>query len=381
MSYIIFFSSLVGVVHFFYVYGLMQPKDKEHNTHQIWYLIARHLEGSLSNEESNRFRNWLNQNEENRRILRFAEQILENAALPIQTFMENDLDPEDDWKMLMQKIDAKREIEKNKRVAAYRKIRQRQIYFSNFLKIAALFLVAAMSVLITLHYAPSTDSSDFEPVYRVVSTNAGEKANIDLGDGTKVFLNSESRIDIPEVFLNSQRYVRIEGNAYFSVVKDEKRPFIIETEHAIIRVTGTEFDLRSYPDENEVRVAVKNGSILMNHILSVDEEIFVDGGKIGRLNIDNGILEVEIIENMDVYSGWLEGRLIFRDMIMERVFTQLKRWYNVEIKYELSDISLLENEFTAELRMRTIDDVFNVIAMAMDFQYIKNEFDQIIIKN
>ncbi|TVP98277.1 MAG: FecR family protein [Balneolaceae bacterium] len=371
----------MGVVHFFYVYDLMQPQDKEQNTHQIWYLIARHLEGTLSHRESKRFRDWLNRNKENRRILRFAEQIWENAALPIETLMGNDIDPEDDWKILMQKIDAKREFEKNKRVAAYRKIRQRQIYFSNFLKIAALFLVAAMSVLITLHYAPSTDSADFEPVYRVVSTNAGEKANIDLGDGTKVFLNSESRIDIPEVFLNSQRYVRIEGNAYFSVVKDEKRPFIIETEHAIIRVIGTEFDLRSYPDENEVRVAVKNGSISMNHILSVDEEIYIDGGKLGRLNIDNGMLEVEIIENMDIYSGWLEGRLIFRDMILESVFTQLKRWYNVEIIYELSDISLLENEFTAELRMRTIDDVFNVIAMAMDFQYIKNEFDQIIIKN
>lgn len=368
-------------MHFFFVCSLMKPEDKIHSTHEIWYLIARYLEGTLSNEESVRFRDWLNRNEENRRMLRFAEQIWENAAIPIPTMLENDFAPEDDWKILMHKIDAKKEAEKNKRVAAFRKIRQRQIYFSNFIKIAALFLVAAMSVLITLHYAPSSDASDYEPVYRVVSTNAGEKASIDLGDGTKVFLNSESRIDIPEVFLNSQRYVRLQGNAYFTVMKDEQRPFLIETEHAMIRVIGTEFDLRSYPDENEVRVAVKNGTVSMNRILSGDEDITVDGGHLGRLNMDSDMLEVEIIENMDLYSGWLEGRLIFRNMMMESVFTQLKRWYNVEIIYELSDVSLFEKEFTAELRMRAMDDVFNVIAHTMDFHYSKNEHDQIIIKN
>jgi transmembrane sensor len=359
----------------------MTLSDKNHNTFKIWYLIVRYLEGSLTEEESEQFSVWLNSDEDNESTLRFAKQIWVNAALPIETQDTINLNPDRDWIELLEKIQEKREIEKNKRVAAFRKIRHRHIYLSNFLKIAALFLVAAMSVLITLYYVPTADTSDFEPVFRVVSTNAGEKASIDLGDGTKVFLNSESRIDIPEVFLTNLRYVRLEGNAYFSVQKDEQRPFLIETENAVIRVIGTEFDLRSYPDENEVRVAVKNGTVSMNSIVSEDEGIIVEGGNLGRLNLDTGLIELENIQNMALYSGWLEGRLIFHNMVMERVFTQLKRWYNVEIVYELTDLSLFEKEFTAELRMRSIDDVFNVIAHAMDFQFFKNEQDQIIIRN
>src|SRR4029078_631833 len=94
-----------------------------------------------------------------------------------------------------------------------------------------------------------------------VSTKRGSKSKVQLPDGTQVWLNADSRIAYNEKFQGNLREVTLEGEAYFDVVRDEKRPFVIHTAAIDIKVLGTAFNVRSYANEKNTETSLIRGSI------------------------------------------------------------------------------------------------------------------------
>lgn len=351
---------------------------------RIWPVILKHLENNLTDEESKQLDEWLNSSPENENTLKSVELIWKTTGEPPGNSFFTDKNLEHDWDQIQNKILQKtfaqdQEMEKQQRVHNLRNLKRRQQIQSNILKAAALFLVALTSVFLTLQYSAETDLADYEPVFRVVSTNSGERANVDLGDGTKVVLNSESRIEVPDYFTHSERFVKISGQVFFDVKADEANPFFIEAGDAVIRVIGTSFDVRTYEEDSEIRVVVQNGTVELKSLNDPENAVLVTENHLGSLNRDSGRLNIEEVSDMDLHTGWLEGRLIFRNSPLRHVFSQLERWYGVEIILELDDKSLLENEFSADLKMRSVNNVFEVIAASMDINYTINDDNDLII--
>ncbi len=352
------------------------------NKDNIWAVIVRYLDDTMTKGDSEQLENWLNESGENKRILHSVDRIWKASSEKSRESFFNELNLEKDWDRISDRIEQKDSKEKKDREKKYRRLYKRRQIMSNFLKVAALVLVAVTSVFLTLQYAPVSEPPEYEPVFKEISTKAGERANIDLGDGTKVVLNAESNITVPDFFSPHQRVVRLSGQAFFDVTPDKDRPFYIETSNAIIEVVGTSFDVRSYEDEDNVRVVVQEGTVELKKADNTEEKLIVNQGYLGNLAEETGRLNIEWVDDPDQYTGWMEGRLIFKNTPFDKVLNHIKRWYDIDIKLELSDESLLKKQFTADLKTRSVADVFDVIATSMNIQYeLNKDKDTVTVRN
>jgi len=346
---------------------------------EIWSVIVRYLDKSIDEEDSNTLEEWLDESNENRRVLHAIDRIWKSTEQNPQDSIITQLNLERDWEKVAYKIQTPDKEEKQARIRRFKKLRKRQQIFSNILKVAALILVAVMSGFLTLQYAPQSAEPYAEPVFNEIGTNAGEKANIELGDGTKVMLNAASKLVVPETFSSEKREVKLIGQAFFDVKSDRNRPFYIRTDNAVVEVLGTSFDVRAYEDEKDLQVAVREGTVEISKSDEPDNRIIINEGYKGTVSITDGLLSVEMFQDHEFYFGWMEGRLIFKNTPIVDVFKQLERWYDVSVEYDASDEKLVNQKFTADLKTRSIREVFKVIQMSMNIEFTMEGDDIVVI--
>lgn len=358
----------MGVLSGSFVYKSVTTKNNMSKKEEIWSILVRYLEHSLEDREIKILDAWLEESSENRRLLNAIDRIWKSTEQPPHDFLLSEFNLEKDWEKIAKHIAFSESEGKQKRILHFKKLRKRQQIFSHVLKIAALVLVAFTSVLITLQFAGQPSEEISEPVFNEIITHAGERASIELGDGSKVVLNAASKLTIPEAFSAKTRDVQLSGQAFFDVKSDRNRPFYIHTDNAIVEVIGTSFDVRSYEEEDEVLVVVRDGTIELRRI-DDDNKLIVNEGYLGVISRSNGRLALEQFTEPDLYFGWMDGRLIFKDTPMADVFNHLERWYNVEVQYDDSDTELMAQKFTADLKTRSVREVMDVIKMSMEIDY------------
>ncbi len=186
---------------------------------------------------------------------------------------------------------------------------------------------------------------------RVIVPRGGEYQLI-LADGTKVWMNSDSKFEFPTVFTGTERRVRLQGEAYFQVQRNEKMPFHIEVDGMEVAVLGTSFNIQAYGEL--VHTTLVEGAVALNvggntFRLSPGEEAEVNKGKVR-------------VQKVDVYEriAWKEGKFIFREKRLEEVMEILGRWYDVEICYQNAAVKNLH--FTGNIpRHATIGEVLQFL--------------------
>ena len=167
-----------------------------------------------------------------------------------------------------------------------------------------------------------------EAILLIAATPRGGTYQVELPDGTKVWLNADSKISFPSQFIGKERKILLEGEAYFEVFKDGAHPFIVQTDKQEIEVLGTHFNVNSYEDETSVRTTLLEGSVRVStqngsSILKPDQQAILN--KHG--------LKVEEVNAEDVVA-WKDGLFIFEDEPLESVMRKIARWYNVEVEYQ-----------------------------------------------
>lgn len=182
--------------------------------------------------------------------------------------------------------------------------------------------------------------SDVE--YDEVYVPNGERMQVLFQDGSKVHLNSGSRIRYPKQFGLSERRVQLEGEAWFEVAKNRNRPFVVDLTCLNVRVLGTTFDVKAYPDDEAIFVALESGSVelksktLKTFLLKPGEKAFY--------NRVSGRCEVARSSNVAVYSAWRRNVLVFKDAPLSDVMTTLSRAYN--IAFTVADSTVLQYTYT-----------------------------------
>ena len=153
---------------------------------------------------------------------------------------------------------------------------------------------------------------------------------VELSDGTRIWVNSASEISFPSYFAGNVREVTLAGEAYFEVARDSRRPFYVNIGNARIRVLGTAFNVSAYRDERTTEVALLNGKVSFD---ATDGKHVLSPGEIAALDKAQGVTEVR---EGDVASiiAWKEGRFYFEDMRMEDLALKLSRWYGVDFAFD-----------------------------------------------
>lgn len=153
---------------------------------------------------------------------------------------------------------------------------------------------------------------------------------VELSDGTRIWVNSASEISFPSYFAGNVREVTLAGEAYFEVARDNRRPFYVNIGNARVQVLGTAFNVSAYRDERTTEVALLNGKVSFD---ATDGKHVLSPGEIAALDKAQGVTEVR---EGDVASiiAWKEGRFYFEDMRMEDLALKLSRWYGVDFAFD-----------------------------------------------
>ena len=201
----------------------------------------------------------------------------------------------------------------------------------------------------------------------------GKKVQIGLPDGTQVWVNSGSKLTYPSSFTGNTRELYLEGEAYFDVVHDAKRPFILHTGKVITRVLGTAFNVKAY-GATEMSVTVARGKVsvgMQNKLLSV--LIPNECLSYNRVNGDSKKYHVDASK-----LRWMSGDLIFDNTNLEEAAHVIERWYDVQISF--NNPKAKNYHFTASfLKHENIDQIMEVLSEFSGFTY-KREGKKITIQ-
>jgi transmembrane sensor len=236
-----------------------------------------------------------------------------------------------------------------------------------------------------------------------ISTHRGSKSKVQLPDGTTVWLNSGSKLTYNKDFGKGVREVSLSGEGYFDVKRNPDVPFIIHTSSINIKVLGTVFNVKAYPEDEKTETSLIHGSIevtIKNRpndkiILSPSEKLVVDnntishndkvvtskdGGKVAGVDFRTlmAINKLKYVNEDSVIgeTEWVHNRLFIRDESFKEMAVKLERWYNVRI--DISDDRLMEKRFSATFENETIEQVLDALKMIVPFKY-KYAENEIII--
>lgn len=188
-----------------------------------------------------------------------------------------------------------------------------------------------------LAYKTNTESTGETVAFNTLSTPKGRQFNIQLQDGTRVWLNAASSIRYPTVFTGTDRVVEVEGEAYFEVAKNPFHPFKVKLNHqSEIEVMGTHFNVNAYSNEPAITTTLLEGSIrfsINNGVLGRKNKVLKPGD---QTRLDNETLELTTNSKVETERviAWKNGLFDFNEMGLKEAMQQLERWYDIEVTYE-----------------------------------------------
>jgi ferric-dicitrate binding protein FerR (iron transport regulator) len=196
--------------------------------------------------------------------------------------------------------------------------------------------------------------------YNRIETPIGGQYELQLPDGTRVWLNAASSLKYPASFYAlKQRSVELIGEAYFEVAKDKTKPFLVKSKGQEVEVLGTHFDVNAYPDEQSIKTTLMEGSVKLNGQLTLkpgEQSVLSDG----KFNVK----EVNAIDAAD----WKNGEFVFNNEPLTSIMKKVARWYGVEIVYT-NDLGKVPTFSGSVSRSENISSVLNMLAETSNVRF------------
>jgi len=285
-----------------------------------------------------------------------------------------------------------------------RRLRSRFLLI-NVASVAALLLMALVFVVVF----PKTklfNSDSEKTVYQEISTPKGSRTQIILIDGTKVWLNADSKLIYPNQFSDTEREVKLVGEAYFDVQTNKEKPFYVRAGEINVKATGTSFNVKNYPDENLIettllegivtieKAASENGKIIelitlnpnekitltkgdkteIKEITSLDDHKDENNQAVPLRTIKGALLTKDV--NVAKAVSWKDNKVIFEKESFEMIVNQLERRFGVNFIFK--NESTKKILFTGTFDEVSIEGALEAMSFATPFTY-KIENDTIII--
>ncbi|WP_129661878.1 FecR family protein [Bacteroides fragilis] len=229
------------------------------------------------------------------------------------------------------------------------------------IKIAAVFLLALGVSFFWLQKSENPGAKT------VMTTLYGQMANVTLPDGTKVWLNSHTRLEYPVTFGKDKREIHMDGEAYFEVVHNAKKPFVVHTPRCeSVEVLGTKFYVDAYSDAKTFEAALIEGSVKVN---AGGQSVVIS--PLQRAVFQKGRISVEKITDLDIYR-WREGLICFKHEPFTDIVKELEKYYGVHIhiREHLQHNPLL----TVKFRLSDgIEYALRVLQQDVPFSYTRDD--------
>ena len=238
----------------------------------------------------------------------------------------------------------------------------------NFQRVAAILIIPLLIYTVwTISGLP--ESIKKSGAMKSSETAFGVRSQIQLSDGTKVWMNSGSKITYPEEFEGDSREVKLVGEAFFQVKSDSKHPFYVDLCGYKIKATGTRFNISNYPEDKEITTYLEHGKVSLlacpNEIQ--DEPIQLKEKEIIVLNKTKKQYKIQNTDGKK-YLGWINGSLIFKNDYTNDVAVRLGRWFNAEIIID-DELSKSGYVFTATFKHESLEEALKLLSYSSPITY------------
>lgn len=287
-------------------------------------LLQKYIDNRCSEEEIHILLDWLKKTDDPDEFNRVSASLWNNLNERLEYPNEQharELDRE--VSMLLNRIKQKEEKDPVVRISFKKTVLYR---------IAAIALLA-ISISLGFYFFPDHEVLPVSVIEK--TTSQGETWEYMLADGSRVVLNSESRLKIPENFNKDQRVLELEGEGYFDVTSNPEKPFIIISGGTEVKVLGTSFNLKAYPEDDLIGVTVSTGKVLVN-MSDMDLRLRINPNEHLTVNKTNGDVNKETIDENN-YIKWMDGFLYFNKEPIREVIKTINRKYTRKVIMDCPD--------------------------------------------
>lgn len=314
-------------------------------TERIEQLIASYLNGELSQEERTELMNWVRTDPSNKALFYDIKDIWDSAR-PAS-------------------VDVNQQLIHFYKTQAQKKKKRVLPVWTNVAAAVAILLIGLFSAQFVPFLKPKPQS-----MVESLQVPKGSRSEIVLADGTKVNLNSNSKLELDENFSGTLREVHLDGEAYFEVKSDKQHPFKVHTQKFDIVVTGTKFNVSSYREDTNIGATLAEGRIKLQ-TKTMGEIVLKPGQKISF----NQQTMNPVLTKVDVESelAWVDGEFNFKDIPFPDLVRRLERWYDVKLLYDGREFDSMT--YTGRFKnQETIWQVLDALKLTTSIDYTKINF-------
>jgi transmembrane sensor len=353
---------------------------------RFWILIARKLSGEASIEELQELEALLRSHTD----LHFSVEIITN--LWNQRSIPDEVQLEDSYKIHINKLKnlgisvQHEEVIEDSEMPYLLEGSRKSARVKKFL-LASVLLILFIGGYYILMPSKKVPLPTADEAGMAVTTKFGSRTNLQLPDGSKVWLNSGSTLTYDKEFGKKIREVVLSGEAFFDVVKNTEKPFIIHTTSMDIKVLGTQFNVKTYANDKISEASLIHGSLEVSLkkrgfekiLLQPNEKIVVmnEGPKentaaVARKMPTESIMAVQKLNYAEndstiIETSWVDNKLIFRDESFEEIAVRMERWYGIPVTFQ--DPSIKSMRFTGIFTNETIEQALEALQITSRFHY------------
>jgi transmembrane sensor len=353
---------------------------------RLYELIALKLSGEASGDEIRELQALLQQNADDQYLFEIMDKYWsQHAELA-------DKEPEDEEKIFQRIISVSGSADEIPATVT-EEIPVRKSYRLKWFSYAAAFIILCGTVVFFLLNSKSHSATGPTSQVSEVAAEPGSRSKLILPDGTKVWLNAESKITYLSTFNNELREVNLTGEAYFDVVHDPSRPFIVHTSEIDIKVLGTAFTVKSYPSDKTIETTLLRGSIevlkhddpgaprvilrprekLVFNKSSADTQVSADlkPTVVTRPEINTG-LSITLMpkykhDSLQQETAWVYNKLLFEGDRFDELAVKLERWFGIHITFR--DEKLKQYRFKGVFENETVEEAMEALQLTAKFKY------------
>lgn len=326
-------------------------------------LILKYLQGKASENEKKKLLSWLREDTQNKNT--FSQ--IRDIWLSTGDKMFDASYVHDAFLRFTREV---KNIEKRQKRRSY------SLYMRIAASVAILILCSIGGYWLGTQYNEDGKDDATIAIVNQVIMGKGNKGSVTLPDGTLVWLNENSKLVYPEQFMESHRNVRLIGEGYFEVTKNEEAPFVVETENMKIKVLGTCFNVRNYKEESVIEATLLSGKVnvvLPGHLKEITlqpNQTFFGDKRSGDFRVELSEAEERII--------WINDKLIFSNEKLSTALRKMGYWYGINIVCD-ADL-LMDQRVSFVIRKESKEEIFKLLSFIVPIEYAIDK-NQVFIRN
>ncbi len=341
-------------------------------------LMAKSIGNAASEKELKELEGFLERYPEYRKMQKVAGSLKVDQQKSKPLFKEEDI--QNGLDKLLTKMNNAGEIQTG---ALTEKGTIRRITYLKWTAAAAVLIIVSVAGMLYIGHASQAkhESAAVNPMVHII-VPYGKTRSVVLSDGTRVRLNAGSSFDYPTNFLAAQREVRLEGEGFFQVTKNPKRPFLVHTQKLTVRVLGTVFNVKAYNDDRRLETTLISGSVQVQLNASGKKIMLLPKQKLTLTNIpqkkdiqaDNDQrVEYQLTSLPKKASAevkeiaWLDDKIVFTNENFEDVARRMERQYDVQIIFE--NKGLEKEQISGVLQLESLDEALQLLKMTTSFKF------------